>query len=215
MYYEIGVTEHGLARNPFKSICVPRPIGWISTVDCDGYRNLAPFSQSQNVAFDPPTLSIAVNQRTTGARKDTVQNIEATGEFVWNLATYELRDAVNRSARDLPPGHDEFEFAGVTAIESHVVRAPRVAESPVHMECRYVQTIRIAGNADQTVDLIIARVLAIHIAGWAISDGMVDVLKIRPIARLGYNQYTSVESVFTMTIPGGNAELASGLEGRA
>jgi flavin reductase (DIM6/NTAB) family NADH-FMN oxidoreductase RutF len=214
MYYEPGVTEHGLSRNPFKSICVPRPIGWISTVDPDMRRNLAPFSQSQNVAFDPPTVSIAINQRVTGARKDTVRNIEATGEFVWNLATYELRGAVNRSARELPPGDDEFEFAGVTSAESHVVRAPRVAESPINMECRYVQTIRIAGNTDQTVDLIIARVLAIHIADWAISDGMVDVLKIRPLARLGYNQYTSVESVFTMTIPGGDSALASGLEGR-
>jgi flavin reductase (DIM6/NTAB) family NADH-FMN oxidoreductase RutF len=215
VYYELGVTEHGLARNPFKSICVPRPIGWISTVDCDMRRNLAPFSQSQNVAFDPPTVSVAFNQRTTGDRKDTVQNIEATGEFVWNLATYDLREAVNRSARDLPPGVDEFDFAGVTAAESQVVKAPRVAESPVNMECRYVQTIRIAGNSDQTVDLIIARVLAIHIADWAISDGMLDVLKVRPLARLGYNQYTSVESVFTMTIPGGNSHLASGLEGRA
>jgi flavin reductase (DIM6/NTAB) family NADH-FMN oxidoreductase RutF len=214
MYYEPGVTQHGLSRNPFKSICVPRPIGWISTVDADMRRNLAPFSQSQNVASDPPTVSLAINQQATGVRKDTVRNIEDTGEFVWNLATYELREAVNRSARPLPAGDDEFEYAGVTAAESRVVKAPRVAESPVNMECRYVQTVRIAGNGDQTVDLIIAHVLAIHIADWAISDGMVDVLKIRPLARLGYNQYTSVESFFTMTVPGGDAALASGLEGR-
>ncbi|MFD4523764.1 flavin reductase family protein [Streptomyces sp. NPDC058470] len=214
MYYEVGVTDHGLAHNPFKAICVPRPIGWISTLDRDGRRNLAPFSQSQNMAFDPPTVSIAINQRETDHRKDTVQNIEATGEFVWNMATYELREAVNFSGRPLPHGDDEFDYAGVTAAESRVVKAPRVAESPVNMECRYVQTVRIPGNADQTTDLVIARVVAIHIADEAISDGMLDVLKIRPLARLGYNQYTSVESVFTMTIPGGNSDLASGLEGR-
>lgn len=130
MYYEPGKTAHGLARDPFKSCVIPRPIGWISTISRDGLHNLAPFSQFQNLTFDPPYVMFASNQNTQGHRKDTVVNTEQTGEFVWNMATYELREAVNKSAEEVPPDVDEFVLAGVSKAPSRIVKPSRVAESP-------------------------------------------------------------------------------------
>lgn len=217
MYYEPGKTEHGLARDPFKSCVVPRPIGWISTVSREGVHNLAPFSQFQNLTFDPPYVMFAANQNTRGRRKDTVVNTEQTGQFVWNMATYALREAVNKSAEEVLSEVDEFEIAGVTKAPSHIVKACRVAESPIHFECAYHQTIRLPGNGTMgTVDIVIGRVLAIHIKDDVIgADGRIDILKVRPIARLGYYDYTSVESVFQMIIPGNDQRRLAGMEGSA
>ena len=217
MYYEPGGTPHGLRFDPFKSCVVPRPIGWISTLSVDGIGNLAPYSQFNNVTFDPPTVMFSANQTTDGRRKDSVVNAEATGEFVWNLATYALRDAVNRSAQELPPEIDEFDIAGVTPAPSQLVRPPRVAESPIQFECRHLQSVRIPGQgAMGTADVVFGRVIAIHIADWAINaEGRIDVAKLRPLARLGYFDYTSVESVFEMIIPGQDTNLLQGLEGAA
>jgi flavin reductase (DIM6/NTAB) family NADH-FMN oxidoreductase RutF len=217
MFYEPGKTQHGLPRDPFKSCVVPRPIGWISTISTDGVPNLAPFSQFQNLTFDPPYVMFAANQTTRGRRKDTVVNAEATGEFVWNMATYELREAVNKSAEEVAPDVDEFELAGVTKAASQLVRPSRVAESPIHFECKYHQTIRLPGNGTMgTVDIVIGRVIGIHIKEDAIgTDGRIDVLKIRPIARLGYHDYTSVESTFQMVIPGNDPRRLAGMEGSA
>lgn len=217
MYYEPGKTEHGLARDPFKSCVVPRPIGWISTVSREGVHNLAPFSQFQNLTFDPPYVMFAANQNTRGRRKDTVVNTEQTGQFVWNMATYALREAVNKSAEEVSSEVDEFEIAGVTKAPSHIVKACRVAESPIHFECAYHQTIRLPGNGTMgTVDIVIGRVLAIHIKDDVIgADGRIDILKVRPIARLGYYDYTSVESAFQMIIPGNDQRRLAGMEGSA
>jgi flavin reductase (DIM6/NTAB) family NADH-FMN oxidoreductase RutF len=216
MYFEPGKTPHGLPYDPFKSCVVPRPIGWISTIGRDGVDNLAPFSQFTNLTFDPPYVMFASNQNTVGRRKDTVANVEATGEFVWSMATYALREAVNRSAEEVPSDVDEFELAGVTKAASRIVKPARVAESPIHFECAYHQTVRLPGQGRMgTVDVVFGRVLAIHIADEALrADGRVDILKIRPIARLGYYDYTSIESTFEMIIPG-NRALLTGLEGRA
>jgi flavin reductase (DIM6/NTAB) family NADH-FMN oxidoreductase RutF len=215
MYYEPGKTHHGLPHDPFKSCVIPRPIGWISTVSRIGAHNLAPFSQFQNLTFDPPYVMFASNQSTRGLRKDTVVNTEQTGEFVWNMATYELREAVNKSAEEVGPEVDEFELAGVTKTPSRIVKPCRVAESPIHFECAYHQTIRLPGNGTMgTVDVVIGRVIAIHIKDEVIrADGRIDVLKIRPIARLGYHDYTSVETVFEMVIPGNNKLALAGMEG--
>jgi len=217
MFYEPGKTAHGLPRDPFKSCVVPRPIGWISTVSARGVHNLAPFSQFQNLTFDPPYVMFASNQNTQGRRKDTVVNTEATGQFVWNMATYELREAVNKSAEEVSPEVDEFDLAGVTKTPCRVVKPCRVAESPIHFECLYHQTIRLPGNGTMgTVDIVIGRVIGIHIKEDVIGpDGRIDVLKIRPIARLGYHDYTSVESVFQMVIPGNDPRRLAGMEGSA
>jgi len=217
MFYEPGKTQHGLPRDPFKSCVVPRPIGWISTISRGGVHNLAPFSQFQNLTFDPPYVMFASNQSTKGQRKDTVVNTEATGEFVWNMATYGLREAVNKSAEEVPPEVDEFDLAGVTKAPSNLVRPCRVAESPIHFECAYHQTIRLPGNGTMgTDDIVIGRVIGIHIKEDVIGlDGRIDILKVRPIARLGYHDYTSVESVFQMVIPGNDPRRLAGMEGSA
>jgi flavin reductase (DIM6/NTAB) family NADH-FMN oxidoreductase RutF len=216
MFYEPGKNNHGLAHDPFKSCVVPRPIGWISSLGVDGVPNLAPFSQFQNLTFDPPYVMFAANQTTDGRRKDSVVNAEQSGEFVYNMVTHELREAMNLSAQQVPPEVDEFELAGVTKASSKLVRAPRVAESPVHFECRYHQTIRLPGKSTMgTVDVVIGEVIGIHVKEEFIRpDGKLDILKIRPLARLGYYDYTSIESVFEIIIPGPNERLRSGMEGK-
>lgn len=216
MFYEPGM-DHGLPRDPFKSCVIPRPIGWISTVSCNGVHNLAPFSQFQNLTFDPPFVMFAANQNTRGARKDTVVNVEQTGDFTWSMATYDLREAVNKSAQEVPPNVDEFDLAGVTKAPCRLVKPCRVAESPVHFECRHHLTVRLPGNGKMgSVDVVFGRVLGIHIKDEFLHpDGRIDVLKIRPIARLGYHEYTSIESIFEMTIPDSIGALLRGLEGEA
>jgi flavin reductase (DIM6/NTAB) family NADH-FMN oxidoreductase RutF len=216
MYYDPDKNDHGLAHAPFKSCVIPRPIGWISTISTDGVHNLAPYSQFQNLNFDPAYVMFSANQTSRGMRKDTVANIEATGEFVYNMATYDLREAVNRSAQQVPPEVDEFDLAGVTKAPSVRVKPCRVAESPVQFECRYHQTVRLPGNGPMgSVDIVIGRVVLVHIKDEVIGpDGRLDILKIRPLARLGYYDYTSVESVFEMVIPGGNKDVLAGLEGK-
>ncbi|MBM4277644.1 MAG: flavin reductase family protein [Deltaproteobacteria bacterium] len=216
MYYDPDKNDHGLPHNPFKSCVAPRPIGWISTISLEGIHNLAPYSQFQNLTFDPPYVMFAANQNTRGERKDSAVNAEQTKEFVYNMATYDLREAVNRSAAEVPPEVDEFELAGVTKAPSVRVKPCRVAESPVQFECRYYGTLRLPGNGTMgTVDIIIGRVVLIHIKDDFITpDGRIDLLRIRPLARLGYYDYTTVESIFEMVIPDGNEALLAGLEGK-
>jgi len=217
MFYQFENKDHGLAFDPFKSCVVPRPIGWISTLSPDGASNLAPYSQFQNLTFDPPYVMFAANQNTRGERKDSTVNAERTGEFVYNMATYDLREAVNLSAQEVPYGVDEFELAGLTKAPSVLVKPFRVAESPIQFECRYHQTLRLPGkNIMGTVDIIIGLVAGIHIKDDCIGkDGKIDILKIRPIGRLGYYDYTTVDNKFEMVIPGLNEKLLAGLEGAA
>jgi flavin reductase (DIM6/NTAB) family NADH-FMN oxidoreductase RutF len=140
MHYDPRSDACPLPYDPFKSCTVPRPIGWLSTISRDGRANLAPYSQWQNITFDPPIVMFAANQHVDGRRKDTVVNAEETGFFVWNMATYALREAVNKSAQDVAYGVDEFEIAGVTKASCITAPGPRVAESPCHFECKYLTT---------------------------------------------------------------------------
>jgi flavin reductase (DIM6/NTAB) family NADH-FMN oxidoreductase RutF len=217
VFYEPGKTAHGLKYSPYKACVVPRPVGWISTLSADGVPNLAPFSQFNSLTFDPPYVMFSSNQTTDGTRKDSCINAEQTGEFVWNMATYELREAVNISAEQFPPDVDEFEMAGLTKTPAKLVRPAMVAESPIHFECRYYQTIRLPGNGTiGTTDVVIGRVIGVHISDDVITpEGRVDILKIRPIAKMGYYDYTSVDSLFEMVIPSKNELLKAGMEGRA
>lgn len=217
MYYEPGITPHGLPHDPFKSCVIPRPIGWISTLNEQGTPNLAPFSQFQNVTFDPPIVMFSANQDTTGGRKDSVRNAEQTGEFVWNMATYAQREAVNITAEELPPEVDEFERAGLSKLPSRKVRPPRVAGSPIQFECVYLNTLRFPGTPPMgAADVVFGRVVAIHIDDEVIDgNGMIDVLRIQPIARMGYYDYTFVDNKFQMVIPGNSKALLAGLEGSA
>ena len=215
MYYEPGLTDHGLPHDPFKSCVVPRPIGWISTRDADGVDNLAPFSQFTNATFDPPIVMFSANQSADGDRKDTVANVEQTGQFVWNMATWAQREAVNSSAEAVAHDVDEFSRAGLEKTQATKVDVPMVVGSPVNFECEYMQTVLLSGKGRMgTVDVVFGRVVGVHIDDNAITDGKLDVLKIRPIARMGYFEYTSVESAFDMVIPG-DERLLAGLEGSA
>lgn len=217
MHYAPGREDCPLPYSPFKSCTVPRPIGWISTVDAGGQANLAPYSQWQNLGFDPPMVMFAANPYSDGRRKHSVLNAEATGWFVWNMATYALRDAVNISAMEWPDGVDEFDKAGVTKAACLEAPGPRVAESPAQFECRYLQTTRLKGNsAHGWVDVVFGEVRQIHVQDTVIlASGKLDIATIRPLARLGYHDYTSVTEVFEMRIPGASEAAAKGLEGKA
>lgn len=214
MFYEPGASEHGLPHDPFKSCVVPRPIGWISTRSRDGVDNLAPYSQFTNVSFAPPMVMFSANQTTEGARKDSVINAEQTGVFGWNMATWDLREAVNLSAQEVPHGHDEFGLANLAKVEALKISAPLVKDSPVRFECRYLQTVRLPGDGVMgTVDVVFGQVIGVHIDdAFLTDDGRIDILRARPIARLGYYDYTSIDSLFQMIIPG-SEKLLAGLEG--
>ncbi|WP_366657212.1 flavin reductase family protein [Fodinicurvata sp. EGI_FJ10296] len=216
MHFAPGAEACPLPFDPFKACTVPRPIGWLSTVSGAGQHNLAPYSQWQNLTYDPPMVMLAANQSVLGGRKDSVRNIEETGWFVWNMATWDLREAVNISAMALPHGVDEFERAGLDTLPSVDAPCLRVAQSPCHFECKYVTTLRLPGKTDVgTTDLIVGEVVRIHVNDDALTpEGKLDVLKIRPIARLGYYDYTVIDNIFEMRIPESTEAEAAGLEGR-
>lgn len=217
MKYSPQTDPNPLPYSPFKSCTVPRPIGWLSSVSKDGVENIAPYSQWQNLTFDPPMVMFSANQYPDGRRKDTVLNAEQTGWFVWNMATYDLREAVNISAMALPPEENEFDLMGVTREYADNYKIPMVAESPVKFECRYMSTHRLTGNSDVgTIDIVFAQVEKIHIQDSVItSEGKLDIPSIRPIARMGYFDYTVVTDTFEMRVPGSDEYAQSGLEGRA
>ncbi len=213
MFYDTAKNDHGLPYNPFKSCVVPRPIAWVSSISHDGIVNLAPFSMFNQLGYDPPIVCFSGSCRPgTGHIKDSVTNAEETGEFVVNMATYDLREKVAASAKFVPPDVDEFEIAGVTKAASRMVKPPRVLELPVNMECVYHSTLTIPANRRDTIHrVVIGRVVGIHIRDDVLTDGKIDIAKIRPLARLGYTDYTSVTEVFSMKPPGG----AAGMVGEA
>ncbi|KAF9872447.1 flavin reductase fmn-binding protein [Colletotrichum karsti] len=224
MYYNPGVNDHGLPYDPFKACVVPRAIGWISTTSPKGVHNLAPYSQFTNVTFDPPMVMFSANQTfessdtsATGTRKDTVNNIEATGVFCWQLCTYALRESVNITAEAIGPEEDEFERAGLEKTWSRGLKTPvpMVAASPVRFECEYVQTVRLPGKGPMgTVDVVFGRVVGVHVDEGVLTGGKIDVRKTNPIARLGYFEYGVINDSFEMIVPG-DKRMLIGLEGNA
>lgn len=198
MYYEPATQTSGLPHSPFTACCVPRPIGWLSTVSPDGVNNLAPFSQFQNVTFDPPTVLFSACGT---PEKDTLVNAERTGEFVWNMATYDLREQVARSAHEYPPDVDEFKVLGIDTLPSKRVKPLRVAASPVHFECEVRHVLEIPGKIPAAAaKVVVGEVVGIHISDHVIDHrGRIDVERIRPLARLGYLDYTFVERAFELT----------------
>ncbi len=203
MYYRTD-EPHGLPHNPFNAIVVPRPIGWVSTIDADGSVNLAPYSFFNAVAYHPPQVMYAsTGNHQQGGLKDSVSNIRATGEFVMNLATWPLREKVNLSSAPAPHGTDEFDVAGLTKAPSELVAPPRVAESPVNMECRLFKVVELLADEPESPNLVVfGHVVAIHIADRVIVDGRVDIERLEPISRLGYKDYGRVSDVFSMERPG-------------
>ena len=206
MFYEPSKKNHGLPQSPFNSLIIPRPIGWISSVDKAGVFNLAPYSFFNAVSYSPPTVmfSAGVGSAPDGV-KDSLRNIEATGDFVCNLATWETRHQMNQTSATVPPDTDEIDLAGLTAIASQLVEAPRIAEAPVHLECRYLKSVDIPSweEAGKFV-MVLGEVIGVHIRDDLItSAGLIDVARMRPIGRLGYNDYTRVdgETIFEIARP--------------
>ena len=193
---------HGLPHDPLSALVMPRPIGWISSIDAGGRVNLAPFALFNIVAYHPPHVMFAPTGQQSGRFKDSLNNVEATHEFVANMATWPLRDLVWQSSIPAPPDIDEFELTGLTPIASRLVRPPRVKESPVHLECRHVQTVRLPHeDADNANHIVIGKVVGIHIDDSVIVDGIVDETRLEPMARLGYLNYTRLTEVHSKPFP--------------
>jgi flavin reductase (DIM6/NTAB) family NADH-FMN oxidoreductase RutF len=181
---------------------LPRPIGWISTLDADGRPNLAPFSFFNVVCSKPPTVVFCPLVRgTDGKTKDTLNNVRATGEFVVNIVTEELVQAMNLSSVEAPPELNEFEFAGVTPAASHAVRPPRVKESPVHFECRVRQIVEISPEPGGG-SLVIGEILHIHVDERVLTGSdKINLAALKPIGRLVGSGYVRVTDIFEMERP--------------
>jgi flavin reductase (DIM6/NTAB) family NADH-FMN oxidoreductase RutF len=173
---------HGLPHDPFNAMVGPRPIGWISSHDGAGRLNLAPYSFFNAFNYVPPIVGFA----SIGA-KDTLRNIEATGEFGWNLATRALAEPMNASCAAVPPEVDEFTLAGLTPVASRRIAVPRVAESPVSFECKLTQVLRLQGADGTPVDtwLVLGEVVGVHIARRLLKNGIYDTAAAEPILRAG------------------------------
>jgi len=195
MFYDAVKNDHGFQYDPFKAIVAPRPIGWVSSLSAEGRANLAPYSYFNAFSQDPHYVAFG-----SGPRKDSLANIEATGEFAFSLATYDLREKMNATSAHVAA--DEFELAGLAKAPCRMIRVPRVAESPAALECRLFQVVPLPdddGNADNF--LVIGRVVGIHIDDRFIHDGRVDTAAMRPIARLGYSEYATVTEAWRMRRP--------------
>ena len=180
-YYE-PAQGHGLAHDPFNAIVGPRPIGWISTVDRDGRRNLAPYSFFNAFNYHPPIVGFC-----SVGYKDSVRNVEATGEFGWSLSTAALAQAMNASCAAVGPEVDEFGLAGLTAAPSKHIRAPRVGESSVSFECRVTQMVRLKTAEGREVDswMTFGEVVAVYIDRSLLKDGVYQTAAAEPILRGG------------------------------
>ncbi len=200
MYYETSKNDHGLRYNPLKACVVPRPIGWISTVDNAGRVNVAPFSFFNLLSYDPAFVMFSAGtHEVDGGTKDTVANIQATGEFVYNMATWAQKDQMNQTALIVDRGVDELRASGLESIPARLVRPPLIKGSPVHFECKLHQIIDLPGRKPASFhQVVIGEVIAVHIDDEAITNGRVDVVKMRPIARLGYKDYAAVDAIFEM-----------------
>jgi flavin reductase (DIM6/NTAB) family NADH-FMN oxidoreductase RutF len=180
-FYE-PANGHGLPHDPLNAIVAPRPIGWISTVSPAGVRNLAPYSFFNVLNYRPPLIGFS-----SMGRKDSLTNAEATGEFVWNLATAALAVPMNASSATLPPEVDEFDHAGLAALPSRLVRPDRVADSPVTFECRVTQIVQLQTKEQRALDqwLVIGEAVGIHIHKSMLHDGEYQTARAEPILRGG------------------------------
>ncbi|RDV03412.1 flavin reductase family protein [Undibacter mobilis] len=200
MFYQPSRKDHGLPHDPLSACIAPRPIGWISTIDNNGVSNLAPFSFFNGVGYNPPTVMFCPNGRdVNGDFSHTLVNVEQVHDFVVNIATYDLREAMNLTSRQLPPGASEFALAGLTEAPSRCVRAPGVAQSPIRLECRHLQTVHLPSTIPgYPLNIVFGEVVGVHISESVLTDGKVDYGKLRPIARLGYRQFAVIDAVFEM-----------------
>ena len=205
MHYPTSARAPGLKFDPFKALAVPRPIGWIGSLDLQGRPNLAPYSFFNAISDRPPMVMFS-----SGGRKDSLRNILDTGEFTCSIANWDLRDAMNLSSAAVAPGVDEFALAGVTPAASLLIKPPRVAQAPAAFECRLWRTLdlpippgRPGAAPAEGYTVVIGEVVAVYIDDAYVQDGLVQTGKMRPLARLGYMDYSVVtpESMFSLNRP--------------
>ncbi len=198
MFYDALKKQCPLEIDPFKALVGPRPIGWISTVSATGVANLAPYSFFNAVADEPPLVMFS-----SGGHKDTLLNIAETGEFVCNLATHQLKDAMNKTAKIVEPTVDEFELAGLEKVAGTMVSVPRVASSPVALECRQTANFPLKdvdGNPTK-YEMVVGQVVGVYIDDAMITDGRVDTRSLQQLARHGYMDYSTVFDTYRIERP--------------
>lgn len=201
IFYEPHARDRELLpHDPFKALVAPRPIGWISTLDGDGVPNLAPYSFFNAACDTPPILMFS-----SAGMKHSASHAHATREFVWNLSTWALREAMNATSAALPRGESEFAHAGLSLAPGRLVGAPRVAEAPVALECRVSQTLSLTALDGAEVDrhVVFGQVVGVHIDEQFVdARGQVDTAALQPVARCGYrDEYAVVGELFRMTRP--------------
>lgn len=197
MFYDAVKNDHGLPNDPFKALVAPRPIGWVSSLSETGVANLAPFSFFNAISESPHYVIFGA-----GRRAHSRDNSLAIAEFAINLATFDLREQMNVSSATVGPEVDEFELAGLAKAPCNLIGVPRVAASPVCLECKLFQVVPLPDDNGLTkYDAIIGRVVGIHIDDRFIEDGRVNTAAMKPIARLGYSEYATVTEAWRMRRP--------------
>ncbi|MCM2317452.1 MAG: flavin reductase family protein [Thermoanaerobaculia bacterium] len=179
---------------------LPRPIAFVSTVSPEGIANLAPFSYFNGVSSTPPVLSVAIGPKRGGVPKDTIRNIEATGELVINVVPRAIAGLMVKTSGDYAPDVSEFDVSGLTRVPSQLVRPPRVGECPIAFECRCLQVVKV-GPASMATALVLAEVVLLHVADDVLTDGRVDPRKVDPVARLGASLYATLGEVWSIARP--------------
>jgi flavin reductase (DIM6/NTAB) family NADH-FMN oxidoreductase RutF len=199
MFYETETNDHGMRHDPFKAIVAPRPIGWIGTKGRDGSINLSPYSFFNIVSDNPKIVMFS-----SSGRKDSLRNAEETGVFTASLASRDLADQVNASSASVPYGIDEFSIAGLQAKFGELVDAPFVEAALAALECRVTEIIQPKTLGGEVADshMVFGQVVGIHISETVIRDGRIDMRRLRPIARMGYRDYSDGGAdVFELTRP--------------
>lgn len=194
----------GFKRSLFNAIVAPRPIGWISSISQTGQVNLAPFSQFNLVSTAPPVVMFSCNTPDDRREKDTLANVRQTKEFVANLVSWDLRDAMNMTSSPCPHGTDEFELAGLEKAASVKVRPPRVAAAPANLECQLLQIVEILPEfpGETLSSVVFGRVVGVHMADeYVTEEGRFDSGKARPLTRLGGIDYATVGEILQMPAP--------------
>ena len=199
MFYQ-PQNGHGLPHNPFNAIITPRPIGWISTRSVGGSDNLAPYSFFNGVAYDPPQVMFAstASKADRDRGKDSVSNALEAGVFCVNIVEYQMRDAMNVTAEHFPKKIDEFERAGLAKAECQTIPCSRVSNAPANLECRVVDSIELPGQSNLVV---FGEVLGVHLRDDCLVDGIFDISRYQPLARMGYRNYARIAEQFTLKRP--------------
>tara|TARA_B100000963_G_C22490530_1_gene609054 strand:+ start:375 stop:980 length:606 start_codon:yes stop_codon:yes gene_type:complete len=198
MFYE-PKKGHSLKIDPFKALIFPRPIGWVSSINKNGVANLAPYSYFNAVADEPPQIMFCSNGSSKHSKyKDSLSNILSTKEFVINFATSFTRNQMNISSKDFEPGEDEFYFSKLKKKKSKIVKTPSVKDSPVNLECKLIKTINLKSDSKKISTMVIGEVIGIFINNKFIKNKRVDSVSMRYIARMGYSEYTTISSKFSL-----------------